>query len=75
MNGPGMTEFDFELLTLVTIVLFFIVTELCLRNREPDAHGEASMLPFADDPQVARRVEQATGKTIEAVNPPASLRA
>ncbi|MNU08415.1 hypothetical protein D3C72_2544430 [compost metagenome] len=56
-------------------MLFFIVTELCLRNREPDAHGEASMLPFADDPQVARRVEQATGKTIEAVNPPASLRA
>jgi hypothetical protein len=28
-------------------------------------------MPFADDPEVARRVEQATGKTVKAVAPPA----
>jgi hypothetical protein len=27
------------------------------------------MVPFADDPEVARRVELATGKTVKAVAP------
>jgi cbb3-type cytochrome oxidase subunit 3 len=69
-----MTEFDFELLTLAMILFFFVVTELCLRDRAADAHDEASMMPFADDPEVARRVELATGKKIAAVAPLASMR-
>jgi hypothetical protein len=40
-----------------------------LRRETADSLDEASMVPFADDPEVARRVELATGKTVKAVAP------
>lgn len=36
----------------------------CLRHKTESDIGEASMMPFADDPAVARRVEQATGREL-----------
>ncbi|WP_408003442.1 cbb3-type cytochrome c oxidase subunit 3 [Pseudomonas antarctica] len=41
--------------------------EYCLRGESEKSLDDASMLPFADDPEVARRVELATGKPINAV--------
>ncbi|MFL1495188.1 cbb3-type cytochrome c oxidase subunit 3 [Pseudomonas antarctica] len=41
--------------------------EYCLRGESENSLDDASMLPFADDPEVARRVELATGNPINAV--------
>ena len=41
----------------------------CLRHQTAKSLDEASMMPFADDPDVARRVEAATGKPVNAVAP------
>ncbi|MFT0475693.1 cbb3-type cytochrome c oxidase subunit 3 [Pseudomonas antarctica] len=41
--------------------------EYCLHGESENSLDDASMLPFADDPEVARRVELATGKPINAV--------
>jgi len=43
--------------------------EYCLRGQSDQSLDDASLMPFADDPEVARRVEQATGKQINAVAP------
>jgi len=62
-----MTEAAYEWLGIAAVVFFFVVTQLCLKNSDTENSEEASMIPFADDPEVARRVEQATGKTIRCV--------
>jgi hypothetical protein len=36
--------------------------EYCLRSHSAQSLDDASLMPFADDPEVARRVELATGK-------------
>lgn len=43
--------------------------EYCLRGQSEKSLEDASLIPFADDPDVARRVEQATGKQVNAVAP------
>ncbi|MBV7570944.1 cbb3-type cytochrome c oxidase subunit 3 [Pseudomonas sp. PDM27] len=48
--------------------LWFAI-EYCLRHQTAESLDDASLIPFADDPEVARRVEAATGKTINAVAP------
>jgi hypothetical protein len=40
-----------------------------LRGQSKESLDEASLMPFADDPEVARRVELATGKRVNAVAP------
>jgi hypothetical protein len=40
-----------------------------LRGQSQKSLDDASLMPFADDPEVARRVELATGKPINAVAP------
>ncbi|KAE9640716.1 cbb3-type cytochrome c oxidase subunit 3 [Pseudomonas sp. PB103] len=51
------------------VVFLWLAVEYCLRRETSDSLDEASMVPFADDPEVARRVERATGKTVKAVAP------
>ena len=53
------------------VVFLWLAVEYCLRRETADSLDEASMVPFADDPEVARRVELATGKTVKAVAPQA----
>ncbi|WP_332763209.1 cbb3-type cytochrome c oxidase subunit 3 [Pseudomonas koreensis] len=51
------------------VVFLWLAVEYCLRRETADSLDEASMVPFADDPEVARRVELATGKSVNAVAP------
>ena len=51
------------------LVCLYGAVEYCLRGESDTSLDDASLLPFADDPEVARRVEQATGKPIHAVAP------
>ena len=51
------------------VVFLWLAVEYCLRRETADSLDEASMMPFADDPEVARRVELATGKAVKAVAP------
>ncbi|NBB36979.1 cbb3-type cytochrome c oxidase subunit 3 [Pseudomonas kielensis] len=52
------------------VAFLWFAIEYCLRHQTAKSLDDASLIPFADDPEVARRVEQATGKTINAVAPP-----
>ncbi|ANH98097.1 hypothetical protein A8L59_12000 [Pseudomonas koreensis] len=51
------------------VVFLWLAVEYCLRHQTAESLDDASMVPFADDPEVARRVELATGKTVKAVAP------
>ncbi|ASV38898.1 CcoQ/FixQ family Cbb3-type cytochrome c oxidase assembly chaperone [Pseudomonas sp. NS1(2017)] len=54
---------------LLMVVCLYGAVEYCLRGQSNQSLDDASLMPFADDPEVARRVEQATGKRINAVAP------
>ena len=51
------------------VVFLWLAVEYCLRRETAESLDEASMVPFADDPEMARRVELATGKSVKAVAP------
>jgi hypothetical protein len=61
-----MTEI---VLNLLGVVGFWLAIEYCLKHQTSESLEDASLLPFADDPEVARRVELATGKKVKAVAP------
>lgn len=52
-----------ELWLLACVTLFFIAVQFCLSGRSQRNLDEATMLPFADDPEVARLMEQETGRS------------
>jgi len=56
-------------LNLLGVACLYFSVEYCLRNQCAETLDDASLIPFADDPEVARRVELATGKTVKAVAP------
>lgn len=56
-------------LNLFGVVGFWLAIEYCLKAQTPESLEDASLMPFADDPEVARRVELATGKKVHAVTP------
>ncbi|NWA67812.1 cbb3-type cytochrome c oxidase subunit 3 [Pseudomonas reactans] len=58
-----------EVWGLLMVVCLYGAVEYCLRGQSNQSLDDASLMPFADDPEVARRVEQATGKRINAVAP------
>lgn len=58
-------------LNILAAVSLWLGVEYCLNRHSAQSLDDASLIPFADDPEVARRVEQATGKTVKAVAPPA----
>ena len=51
------------------LMCLYGAVEYCLRGQSEQSLDDASLLPFADDPEVAQRVEQATGKQVNAVAP------
>lgn len=51
------------------VVGLWLAVEYCLKQQTEHSLEEASLIPFADDPEVARRVELATGKVVKAVAP------
>ncbi|MBP5098474.1 hypothetical protein EDF83_3119 [Pseudomonas protegens] len=57
------------LLNLLGVAFLYLCIEYCLRHQSAKSLDDASLIPFADDPEVARRVELATGKKINAVAP------
>ncbi|AMQ84496.1 MULTISPECIES: hypothetical protein [Pseudomonas] len=57
------------LLNVLGVLFLWLAVEYCLRHETSESLDEASLTPFADDPEVARRVEMATGKTVKAVAP------
>lgn len=59
---------DLALNSAAVISLYFAVG-WCLKHKTAKDIDEASLMPFADDPEVARRVELATGKKVKAVAP------
>jgi len=54
---------------ILGVSLMWCAIEYCLRHQTAESLDDASLMPFADDPEVARRVEAATGKRINAVAP------
>ena len=54
-------------LNCAAVISLYCAISWCLKHKTATDIDEASLIPFADDPEVARRVEQATGKTINAV--------
>ncbi|CAN7524819.1 cbb3-type cytochrome c oxidase subunit 3 [Pseudomonas sp. LjRoot277] len=56
-------------LNVLGVVGLWLAVEYCLKHQTAESLDEASLIPFADDPEVARRVELATGKTVKAVAP------
>ncbi|MGE8175909.1 cbb3-type cytochrome c oxidase subunit 3 [Pseudomonas fluorescens] len=57
------------MLDLLGVACLYLSVEYCLRHQSAESLDDASLIPFADDPEVARRVELATGKTVKAVAP------
>ncbi len=56
-------------LNVLGVLFLWLSVEYCLRHETAESLDDASLTPFADDPEVARRVELATGKTVKAVAP------
>ncbi|KPG96019.1 hypothetical protein AEQ67_19015 [Pseudomonas sp. RIT-PI-q] len=56
-------------LDILGVVILWLSVEYCLKGSTSESLDEASLIPFADDPEVARRVEAATGKSVNAVAP------
>jgi hypothetical protein len=56
-------------LNVLGVVGLWLAVEYCLKHQTTESLDEASLIPFADDPEVARRVELATGKAVKAVAP------
>ncbi len=51
------------------VACLYGAVEYCLRGQTEQNLEDASLIPFADDPEVARRVELATGKRVHAIAP------
>ncbi|MCO8314523.1 cbb3-type cytochrome c oxidase subunit 3 [Pseudomonas mandelii] len=56
-------------LNLLGVLGLWLAVEYCLKYQTAESLDDASLIPFADDPEVARRVELATGKKVNAVAP------
>ena len=54
---------------LLMVACLYGAVEYCLRGQSEETLDEASLIPFADDPEMARRVELTTGKQIRAAAP------
>ncbi|MFZ6048125.1 cbb3-type cytochrome c oxidase subunit 3 [Pseudomonas sp. CR3202] len=57
------SESAFALLGLGAVTFFYLATQASLGGRSQRQLDEATMLPFADDEPVARRMERATGRS------------
>ncbi|MBF4559495.1 cbb3-type cytochrome c oxidase subunit 3 [Pseudomonas sp. p50] len=53
----------------VAVIALWLAVEYCFKRQTAQSLEDASLIPFADDPEVARRVEMATGLKVKAVAP------
>ncbi|KPA90236.1 hypothetical protein PF66_03370 [Pseudomonas asplenii] len=51
-------------LNLMAVVSLYLGVGYCLRDQSEKSLDDASLMLFSDDPEVAQRVEQATGKVV-----------
>ena len=58
-----MSEWLYGAYWVAGVVFFYLITSACLRRHSDQVDDQASLIPFADDPVVARRVEQAHAST------------
>ncbi|QAY93232.1 cbb3-type cytochrome c oxidase subunit 3 [Pseudomonas sp. ACM7] len=56
-------------LNVLGVAGLWLAVEYCLKHQTAESLDEASLIAFADDPEVARRVELATGKRVKTVAP------
>ena len=70
-----MDQWVYALYCLTGVMFFYRVTSACLRGHSREVDDQVSLMPFADDPAAAQRVEQAIGKPVPAVKPDAALKA
>ncbi|MDD2046770.1 cbb3-type cytochrome c oxidase subunit 3 [Pseudomonas putida] len=70
-----MDQWLYALYCLTGVVFFYLVTSACLRGHSREVDDQVSLMPFADDPVAAQRVEQAIGKPVPAVKPDSALEA
>ncbi|PWB32426.1 CcoQ/FixQ family Cbb3-type cytochrome c oxidase assembly chaperone [Pseudomonas sp. SDI] len=70
-----MNDWLYGLYCFSGVLFFYLITSACLKRHDTRIDDEASLIPFADDPQVARRVERAIGKAVPATAPDAALKA
>ncbi|KTC22349.1 MULTISPECIES: hypothetical protein [Pseudomonas] len=70
-----MNGWAYGLYCVTGLVFFYLITSACLRRHSDQVDDQASLIPFADDPVVARRVEQAIGRPVPAEAPEALLKA
>ncbi|MFK0090213.1 cbb3-type cytochrome c oxidase subunit 3 [Pseudomonas sp. NPDC090755] len=68
-----MDEWWYALYCLAGVLFFYLVTSACLRGHSHEVDEHVSLMPFADDPAAARRVEVAIGKAVPARAPDARL--
>lgn len=68
-----MDAWLYALYCLTGVLFFYLVTSACLRRHSSEVDEQVSLMPFADDPPVARRVEAAIGKAVPARAPDARL--
>ena len=54
-------------LNTAAVIGIYCAISWCLQHKTEQDIDDASLIPFADDPEVARRVELATGKTVNTV--------
>lgn len=59
--------FLYSLLFIVGWSVMLIGMHFCLTRRSDNELEQASLLPFADDPEAARNMTRATGKVCERV--------
>lgn len=55
------------LLLIVGWAVMFLGMHFCVTRRSDNELEQASLLPFADDPEAARNMSRATGKVCERV--------
>lgn len=70
-----MDSWLYALYCLTGVVFFYLVTSACLRGHSHEVDEQVRLMPFADDPAAAQRVEQAIGTPVPAVRPDAALKA
>ncbi|MEG1628496.1 MULTISPECIES: cbb3-type cytochrome c oxidase subunit 3 [Pseudomonas] len=70
-----MDQWLYAVYCLTGVLFFYWVTSACLRGHSPEVDDQVSLMPFADDPPAALRVEKAIGKPVPAVTPDAALKA
>ncbi|QXI25559.1 hypothetical protein [Pseudomonas vanderleydeniana] len=52
------------LLNLLAVTSLYLGVSYCLRGQSDKSLDDASLMLFSDDPPVAQRVEEATGKVV-----------